>query len=44
MEGEGDKSLDYWRKVHIKFFEEEFGDKFNEDMEVLCEEFELVEI
>ena len=44
MEGEGDKSLDYWRKVHIKFFKEEFGDKFNENMEVLCEEFELVEI
>ena len=44
MEGEGDKSLDYWRKVHIKFFKEEFGDKFNEDMEVLCEEFELVKV
>ena len=44
MEGEGDKSLDYWRKVHIKFFKEEFGDKFNEDMEVLCEEFELLKL
>ena len=44
MEGEGDKSLDYWRKVHIKFFEEESEGKFNEDMEVLCEEFELLKL
>ena len=44
MEGEGDKSLDYWRKVHIKFFKEESEGKFNEDMEVLCEEFELLKL
>ncbi|RRD39668.1 ASCH domain-containing protein [Leptotrichia sp. OH3620_COT-345] len=42
-EGEGDKSLEYWRKVHIDFFMEETDGKFTEDMEVLCEEFELME-
>ena len=34
MEGEGDKSLDDWRIVHIKLFKEELGDDFIEDGEV----------
>lgn len=44
-EGEGDKSLEYWRDVHIKFFNKELSEfkmKFSEDMLVVCEEFELV--
>ena len=44
-EGEGDKSLDYWREVHIKFFTEylnEVGLKFTSDMKVVCEEFSVV--
>jgi uncharacterized protein YhfF len=44
-EGEGDGSLEYWRKVHIEFFSQnmsEAGRLFDEDMPVVCEEFELV--
>lgn len=45
MEGEGDKSLEYWRNVYIKFFTEELkevGKQFNEDMNIVYEEFEVV--
>lgn len=44
-EGEGDKSLDFWRKVHQKFFTEcldKAGLKFTSDMKVVCEEFAVV--
>lgn len=44
-EGEGDKSLGYWRRVHIDFFThelKELGMSFSEDMYVVCEEFEVV--
>ena len=44
-EGEGDRSLPYWRKVHEAFFAEELasaGLTFTEDMTVICEEFEVV--
>ena len=44
-EGEGDRSLPYWRKVHEAFFAEELasaGLTFTEDMTVVCEEFEVV--
>jgi uncharacterized protein YhfF len=44
-EGEGDKSLKYWREVHRDYFTRELKDirkEFSEEMEVLCEEFELV--
>jgi len=44
-EGEGDKTLDYWREVHTKLFTkelEEIGKAFSQDMDVICEEFELV--
>ena len=44
-EGEGDKSIEYWKKVHKDFFTkelEEAGLEFDEDMIVVCEEFELV--
>lgn len=45
IEGEGDKSLEYWRRVHIDFFEkelEEYNMKFSKDMPVVFEEFEVV--
>lgn len=44
-EGEGDGSLEYWRNVHAEFFSKEMseiGKIFDEDMPVVCEEFELV--
>ena len=44
-EGEGDRSLSYWRKVHKVFFSRELeaaGLTFSEDMDVVCEEFEVV--
>lgn len=44
-EGEGDKSLEYWRAVHRAFFTacmEENGLLFDDMMPVVCEEFEVV--
>ena len=44
-EGEGDGSLEYWRRVHEAAFSRglgEYGLEFREDMPVLCEEFEVV--
>lgn len=44
-EGEGDKSLEYWRKVHWEFFSEEcneIGIEPTLNMLVVCEEFEVV--
>ena len=44
IEGEGDSSLEYWRRVHKEFFEEEckrIGRAFSEDMPVAFEEFEI---
>jgi len=41
-EGEGDRSLAYWRKVHEEFFSEELkaiGRAFDASMKVVCEEF-----
>ena len=41
-EGEGDKSLTYWRNVHKNFFTKELteaGLSFDEKMEIVCEEF-----
>ncbi len=44
-EGEGDRSLPYWRKVHERFFRREYeqaGLPFTDDIAVVCEEFEVV--
>lgn len=45
-EGEGDKSLAYWKREHRKVFarecREDFGIDFSEDMECVCEYFEVV--
>ncbi|MBP3884042.1 MAG: ASCH domain-containing protein [Olsenella sp.] len=43
-EGEGDRSLGYWRRVHMEYFTEELGAvglSFDESSELVCEEFEL---
>jgi uncharacterized protein YhfF len=44
-EGEGDRSLDYWREVHWAFFAEECNSISREpagDMPVVCERFRLI--
>ncbi len=44
-EGEGDRSLDYWREAHWRFFSrtcEEIGRKPSQDMPIVCERFKLV--
>ncbi len=44
-EGEGDRSLSYWRKVHEDFFTEELKEidrPFDQKMKLVCEEFEVV--
>lgn len=44
-EGEGDRSLEYWRRVHEDFFRAELAETgltFSPDMPVVCEEFEVV--
>jgi uncharacterized protein YhfF len=45
IEGEGDKSLEYWKKVHKAFYKREMephGDKFTEDMTIICEHFKTI--
>ena len=44
-EGEGDKSLEYWRKVHWDYYHRELeGSNYrpSEDMLIVCEYFKLV--
>ena len=44
-EGEGDRSLAYWRQVHEAFFRAELAEaglEFFPEMPVVCEEFETV--
>lgn len=44
-EGEGDRSLEYWRRVHREFFSEDLakhGVQFDEEMLVVCESFRVV--
>lgn len=44
-EGEGDRSLAYWRRVHEDFFRAELAEaglEFSPTMPVVCEEFEMV--
>ena len=44
-EGEGDRSLAYWRKVHENFLTNELSSvhkAFDENTKVVCEEFEVV--
>ena len=44
-EGEGDRSLDYWRRVHERFLTDELASvnkSFDENTKVVCEEFEVI--
>ncbi len=44
-EGEGDRSLAYWRQAHINFFSRflpNIGREFNETMPLVCERFRVV--
>ncbi len=44
-EGEGDRSLEYWRSVHARFLTNELASvhrKFDRHTRVVCEEFEAV--
>jgi uncharacterized protein YhfF len=41
-EGEGNRSLGYWRDAHRRYFGRQ--GKFSEDMMLMCERFRLVEI
>lgn len=44
-EGEGDRSLQYWRDVHKLFFEDSYttrGLVFHEHIPVVCEEFKVI--
>ncbi|EID75491.1 ASCH domain-containing protein [Imtechella halotolerans] len=45
IEGEGDKSLAYWKRVHEAFFTREmepYGEKFDENMMIICEHFKII--
>ncbi len=45
IEGEGDKSLAYWKKVHWDYYTnemKEFSESPTEEMEILCEYFETI--
>lgn len=44
-EGEGDRTLAYWRQAHLDFFEwlyPKIGAEFSEDEKIVVEEFKLV--
>lgn len=41
-EGEGDRSLAYWREAHRQYFTR--SGQFSEDMILVCERFRLVEV
>lgn len=46
-EGEGDRSYEHWRNVHVQFFTkalEEVDLTFSEDMLLVCERFELIDV
>ena len=45
MEGEGDRTLQYWRKVHQEFFSKELykvNNEFHQKIPVVCERFRLI--
>ena len=44
-EGEGNRSLTYWRRIHAEVFAEELTKihkQFSDDMLVVCEEFKMI--
>ncbi len=42
-EGEGDLSLEYWRKAHKEFFSQ-YSPNFHEHSKVVCERFKVLQI
>ena len=45
IEGEGDKTLDYWRKVHEAYYKREMAthiEKFDKNMIIVCEYFKKI--
>lgn len=45
IEGEGDKSLEYWKRVHKSYYTREmepYGEKFNENMTIIFEQFKVI--
>lgn len=45
IEGEGDKSLEYWKRVHKDYYTREmkpYNEEFNENMIIVCEQFKLI--
>ncbi|WP_314244713.1 ASCH domain-containing protein [Empedobacter tilapiae] len=45
IEGEGDKTLEYWKKVHWIYYQnemKEFNEFPTEDMEIVCEYFKII--
>ncbi len=46
-EGEGDRTYQYWKDAHVKFFTNELQQMemdFKEDMLLVCERFELIDV
>ncbi|MBU5210527.1 ASCH domain-containing protein, partial [Heyndrickxia oleronia] len=46
-EGEGDRTYQYWKDTHEKFFTEalkEIGQEFSEDLKLVCERFTLIDV
>lgn len=46
-EGEGDRTLRYWKAVHVNFFKNalsEIGREFSEDMILVCERFIVIDV
>ncbi|MEO6696279.1 MAG: ASCH domain-containing protein [Ignavibacteria bacterium] len=44
-EGEGDRSLEYWKNAHVNFFIRDLKNenlKFTEDLKIVFEEFEMI--
>ncbi len=47
IEGEGDKSLAYWKKVHKAYYQREMephDESFHEEMIIVCEHFKTIDI
>ena len=45
IEGEGDKSLGYWKRVHSAYYTREmapYNEKFDENMMLICEHFKTI--
>ena len=41
-EGEGDRSLESWREIHKRFWEEDSDAEFSETSPVVCERFRII--